>query len=259
MRKILLNSKFINIAIIANAFVVFFQEFSDSHLFLQYVDCFFTALFVAEVIIKSITYGIGYYTKSKLNLLDLFVIVISAISIVIMTFFDSEVVSFSFLTSLRVLRLFKSFRLLKVVPNMDQIVSGVNRAVKTSYVVVLSFLILLFIVSVFTCALFKDIAPEYFDNPLSSIYSVFRVFSVEGWYEIPDIIASRTSVVVAFFSKIYFVIILFVGGILGMSLINSIFVDAMVSDNNIELEKEVRNLSKKIEELTSVINNNKSN
>ena len=43
------------------------------------------------------------------------------------------------------------------------------------------------------------------------------------------------------------------GGILGLSLVNSVFVDAMVSDNNDELTKEVERLHEKIDALNSKI------
>jgi voltage-gated sodium channel len=72
---------------------------------------------------------------------------------------------------------------------------------------------------------------------------------VEGWYEIPDLIAGKTNVVVAFLSKVYFILILLTGGIFGLSLVNSIFVDAMVSDNNEDLEKKVDALTSEISKL----------
>jgi voltage-gated sodium channel len=73
---------------------------------------------------------------------------------------------------------------------------------------------------------------------------------VEGWYEIPDLIASRSSPLVEILSKLYFGALLLGGGIMGLSLVNSIFVDAMVSDNNEELERQVARLSDKIDVLT---------
>ena len=39
--------------------------------------------------------------------------------------------------------------------------------------------------------------------------------------------------------------------IIGLSLVNSIFVDAMVSDNNDELERQVKELNEKIDKLLS--------
>lgn len=82
-----------------------------------------------------------------------------------------------------------------------------------------------------------------------SLYSTFRLFTVEGWYEQPDAIANNSSVAWGVFARIYFVILLFFDGIIGMSLINSIFVDAMAEDNNDELMKKVTDLEKKIDRL----------
>lgn len=62
-------------------------------------------------------------------------------------------------------------------------------------------------------------------------------------------IADQTNTAIAFFSKLYFILILLTGGIFGLSLVNSIFVDAMVSDNNEDLEKKVDELSKEISRL----------
>ena len=55
----------------------------------------------------------------------------------------------------------------------------------------------------------------------------------------------------------YFIFVVFSGGIFGLSLVNSIFVDAMVSDNNDELEKKIDNLETKITLLINQ-NNNKN-
>lgn len=41
-----------------------------------------------------------------------------------------------------------------------------------------------------------------------------------------------------------------IGGIIGMSFINSVFVDAMVSDNNDDLEKKIDEVNRKLDELS---------
>ncbi|MBO6081618.1 MAG: hypothetical protein J6P46_01180, partial [Bacteroidales bacterium] len=58
--------------------------------------------------------------------------------------------------------------------------------------------------------------------------------------------------------RMYFVLILIAGGIIGLSLVNSIFVDAMVSDNNDALEAEVKELTGKVDELLDEIKRLKS-
>ena len=99
------------------------------------------------------------------------------------------------------------------------------------------------------CSLFKDLAPEYFATPLDSIYSVFRLFTVEGWYDIPDAITVSISPAWGKIVRFYFCILLLLGGILGMSFINSIFVDAMVSDNNDDVKAQLAEMEKKIDKL----------
>jgi len=84
---------------------------------------------------------------------------------------------------------------------------------------------------------------------MTSFYTIFRIFTVEGWYEIPDMIANNSTPSIGILSKIYFSVILLLGGIFGLSLVNSIFVDAMVSDNNDELERKINSLENKIDKL----------
>ncbi|WP_163213051.1 ion transporter [Bacteroides sp. 519] len=253
IKKLFFNDKFILILIFLNAIIIFIQEFNNIPIYIYRLDNYFTLIFLVEIILKSNTYGLKKYLKSNWNKLDFVVVSLSFASLLLSYVYSGNNISIEFIISLRVLRIFKSVRLLKFIPNINLIINGVNNALKTSSLIILSFIILIFIVSVVTCSIYKNIAPEYFANPLLSIYSVFRVFSTEGWYEIPDLIAERTSEICALLTKLYFVLILFFGGILGMSFINSIFVDAMVSDNNDELEEKVKKLTDKIDELTNEI------
>lgn len=99
------------------------------------------------------------------------------------------------------------------------------------------------------CSLFKEADPEHFQTPLHSIYSVFQICTVEGWFEIPNAVSEYYgySSIAAEFIRAYFCFILILGGIIGMSFINFIFVDAMVSDNNNELEEEVKAINQKLD------------
>lgn len=261
LKAFFLNDYCILYLIIANALLIFVQEFELKGNVLDYFEPVFTLLFIAEMIIKINEKGFSKYISDGWNKFDFILIIISIPSLAVIFYNDSALQLNIFLT-LRVFRVFKFFRLVRFFPNVSSLVSSVQRALKASYIVIAGFFLLVFIVSLVTCSLYKNIVPEYFGNPFDSFYSIFRLFSVEGWYEIPDLIATRTSPIVGLFSKLYFIILLLCGGILGLSLVNSIFVDAMVSDNNDELQKEVTQLSDKIEILTKKIeemNNNYKN
>lgn len=89
----------------------------------------------------------------------------------------------------------------------------------------------------------------YFGTPLRSIYSIFRVFTVEGWYEIPDAIAAATSPLIGRITQFYFCALLAAFGILGLSFINSVFVDAMVADNNDDIKEQLERIEQRQERI----------
>ena len=153
----------------------------------------------------------------------------------------------SFFLVFRVLRVFKSFRFIKFIPGINDLISGISRALKTSFIILLGFAIYIFIIGILSCYLYRNAAPEYFGDPILSFYSIFKIFTMEGWTEIPETIALNSSPAIAVLTKIYFVIILITGGIFGLSLVNAIFVDAMLSDNTEGIERKIDKLDAKID------------
>ncbi len=113
----------------------------------------------------------------------------------------------------------------------------------------IGFFILILVFAMISCSLFKTIAPEFFATPTDAIYSIFRLFTIEGWYEIPDGVASQLSPIWARVTRIYFCLLLVLGGVIGLSLVNSVFVDAMVSDNNDDVKEKLNQLEAKIDKI----------
>jgi voltage-gated sodium channel len=252
VKKWFLSDISILVLILANTLIICAQEFEIKNNLLDYFEPVFTIIFVIELIFKIGEYGFTKYLSDSWNKFDFIIILISIPSLAAI-FYNNVGLQLNIFLTLRAFRVFKFFRLIRFFPNINGLISSLKRALKASYIVIIGFFILVFIVSLVTCSIFKNVAPEYFSNPLNSFYSIFRLFSIEGWYEIPDLIASRSSPIIETLSKLYFVILLLCGGIIGLSLVNSIFVDAMVSDNNDELQNEVSLLSKKIDDLTKII------
>lgn len=254
MKKLLLNNAFILKLIIINALIVFVQSFEGlSELtisVLMTVDILITILFSLEMYVKIKMYSFKIFFQNNWNRFDFILVFISVLSLLSSVFLFSTD-DFSFILVLRVARIFKAFRFLKFIPNIDEILRGIRRAMKASILVLFALVVYNFMLAVLSCHLFKEIAPDYFSNPLQSLYSIFKIFTVEGWYEIPEVIAANTTPVINVLSTLYFVTILVTGGILGLSLVNSIFVDAMVADNNDALEAKVDKLTQAIEELKS--------
>jgi len=251
VKKIFLNDKFILLLILINAVTIFASgfEMSPSNRFIfSITDNIITGLFITELIVKFKEFGIKGYFDSNWNKFD-FVLIALSLPALIAFVGNFEITNLSFLLVFRVMRVFKSFRFLKFIPGIEHLVKGINRALKASIFVFIGFIIYIFIISILSFYLFKGVSTEYFGNPLNSLYTTFKIFTVEGWYEIPDLLTQNLSSTTSFFTYLYFIFVVISGGIFGLSLVNSIFVDAMVSDNNDALEKKIDSLEKKIDKL----------
>ncbi len=250
--RLFLSDRFILFLIILNSFTIFgegFHEFGKNILYyITLVDSLITILFLLEAIIKINYFGWKTYISSAWNKLDFILVLLSLPSIILLAI-HSESHGLSFLLIFRVFRVFKFFRLFKFIPGIEALITGVQRALKASVFALFGFFLLNFIISILSCYLFKDLSPNHFGDPMRAMYSTFKVFTIEGWYEIPDKIAQTSTNLNAFAIKFYFVLVLIIGGILGLSLVNSIFVDSMVMDNNDDLERKIDILNEKVEAL----------
>lgn len=211
------------------------------------IDSIFTLLFLFEAVIKIRVSGFSEYWSDGWNRFD-FIIVLLALPSCI-NLFGFSLPGTSILLSLRTMRAFKSFRLLKFVPNIDNLLNGIKLAFKASFIVAIGLIVLLLVCSIVTTFLFGNAAPDYFGNPALSVYSIFRLFTIEGWYDMPEAIATNSGTTMAVVARIYFSLLLFLGGILGMSLVNSIFVDAMAADNNDEVLEKLSQLESKLDKI----------
>jgi len=246
MRKIFMNDRIVLLLVLLNTVSIFVGGYYPDSIIFQLADCFFTLLFLIEAGVKIRTLSWKKYWSEGWNRFD-FIVALLALPTFLNLFIEGNIAT-NILLTLRVLRVFKSFRLFKFIPNIKPVFEGIKLAMKASFIVAVGVAVLLFIVSILTSTIFSGVAPEYFGTPGESLYSTFRLFTIEGWYDIPDLIAERSSRGMAIFARIYFVIELFVGGILGMSLINSIFVDAAVSDNNDDLKAELQEIRRLLEQ-----------
>ena len=246
--KIFLNEKIIMAVILLNAVVIYLQISGISTPVLTGLDIACTLIFLMEMILKHLKLGVKEYWRSGWNRLDGILVIVSLPSLVEI-FLPTGMMDLSILLIFRLLRVLRFFRVLHFFPNFTQIVKAFKMAMRESYAILLCFFVIIVIFGLLNCSLFKDVAPQYFATPLESIYSVFRICTVEGWYDIPDTIAEGTTPLIGGLVRLYFVFLLILGGIIGMSFINSIFEDAMVSDNNDDVMKKLEELETKIDNL----------
>ena len=207
-------------------------------------------LIVNEVLfVKINVYGWRRYWNDGWNRFD-FIITLVAVPSLLNLFFETGYAT-NILLSLRTLRVFKSFRLLKFIPNISGLLRGIGVAIRTSFIVCVAFAVLLLIISILSSTIFGKMAPDLFGDPGLSLFTIFRLFTGDGWSEIPNEIAANSTELVGRLSRVIFAVLFFVGGILGLSLVNSIFVDALAGDNNDEVLHRIDILEKKIDGIAS--------
>jgi voltage-gated sodium channel len=253
LRKLFLNEKAILAVIILNSVLLFIQECGITSPLINTLDVACTIIFVIEMIVKLVEYGFKGYWKSGWNKLDGTLVLLSIPSLI---FYFIPDVSFdvSFLLILRVLRVFRFFRLIHAFPGFTSMIAKFANAMHQSYAVFVGLLVMIIVFAMIGSTLFKEAAPEYFATPLDGIYSTFRIFTGEGWNEIPDTVAANSSEGWGYAIRLYFSLVLIVGCIIGMSLLNSIFVDAMVADNNDGVEDKLDQIEEKLVEIQEKLN-----
>ena len=254
IRKIFLNEHIILCVILINAAIIFAQESGVDSLALSVADLVCTLIFIIEMVVKHIEYGFKGYWRDGWNRLDGVLVILSLPSLVAFFVPAGVVGNLSVLLVLRLLRVLRFFRIIHIFPNFSTIARNFGKAMRDSYGVFAGFILLILIVALVSCALFRDSAPEYFATPIDSIYAIFRICTGEGWNEIPDTIAEGSTVITARWVRLYFSVLLIICSIIGLSLVNAIFVDAMVSDNNDDLEKQVKELNDKLDAQSRELN-----
>ena len=254
-RSFFTNDKIMLSLVVINTITIFIGGYFGVSRTFVWIDAFFTILFLTEALVKINTFGWKDYWNDNWNKFD-FIITLVAIPSLLNIFAETGVATNIFL-SLRTLRVFKSFRLLKFIPNINGLLKGIGIAVKTSFIVCVAFTILLLIISILSTTIYGKIAPDLFGDPGLSIFTIFKLFTGDGWSEIPMEIAENSSELVGRITRAVFAVLFFVGGILGLSLVNSIFVDALAGDNNDEVLRRIDDLERKIDALKTQANTSK--
>ncbi len=255
LKRIFLSERNMMTAIVINGIVIFLLYFPSWHdnLVLDLLDHAFIFIFLIEALVKIRDLGWKAYIKENWNRFDFALVVLSLPSIFVYFFPFTDASS---LLLLRLFRLVRLVRFISFIPHMDEILEGLGRAIRSSVFVLLALFFLNFLLAIFTCHFYGKLAPELFGDPIQSLYSIFQMFTVEGWNEIPATVsenmkasAEGSTYTSEWLMRLYFVMIVLIGGIFGMSLANAVFVDEMTIDNNRVLEGEVRELRAELREL----------
>ena len=252
MKKILQNESLIFNLIALNILIIYihsFNTFKPYFFYFDLVDVGLTLFFSFEIgysiFVKHSSFS--SYFKNNWNKLDFISIVLSLPSILILFSPNFEILS-GFI-ALRSLRIFKTLRIIEYIPNGKKTSKKLVKAFKGITFILFTFLVFTIVISLISVSLFKNVAPNYFQNAFDSFYTIFKIFSGDGFSDVVSEIQQNTSPMITGFAKFYFVIIVFSGSILGLSLINSVFINEMsvIADDVEENDKSIDVLHKQLD------------
>lgn len=234
----------------------FYDESTPEYRFYHWIDYVCVIYFVVEVVLKVRRDGWHGYRQSGWNRFD-FVVTVLCLPVLVEPFVDA-VHYVAFLPVFRAGRLFRLLRLLRFIPDAAGLARGVKRALEASVGVFLALALVNLIFALSASFIFGDIDPEHFGNPLRSLYTIFQIFTLEGWNEYPQRIElalaeQNLDPRWAHGARLFFSIAVLVGGILGFSLANAVFIDEMTLDNNKALENKVDALQEQIRQLEKLL------
>lgn len=258
------------LAVMANALIIFLLYFPEirTNAFslyqtLDFIDHLYVVIFALEAFFKIRHYGVKRYFKDGWNVFDFVIVVVSLPGFLHYLGF-TNVIDTSIFQLLRLFRLARLIRFLKFIPNVKMIIAGLKRAIRASVFVLVVLVFLNFILALFACHFYGTLVPDYFGNPMISSYYIFQMFTVEGWNEIPIIIAQAAqksnpegALYTIVGARIFFIFVVLIGGIFGMSLANAVFVDEMTMDNNRKLEKKIDKVQNQLSELMKMLEEKK--
>ena len=256
IRKPIINDRFLLILILTNTLVIFLHSFDGLkpyYYLLDILDVIFTMIFIWEISINIFqSSGVNVAEKfknfhiDKWNKIDFYSVLLAIPSIGVLFVEDLEI--FAGFTALRSLRIFKILRVIEFIPEGKEISSKLLKALKGVFFITVAFIIYSIIISLISVTLFKSSAPSFFSNAFDSFFTIFKIFSGDGFSDVVNEIVSNSSLEFGYFTKLYFVMIVFTGSILGLSLINSVFIDQM-SNFDKKGESKINSLENKLDEV----------
>jgi len=249
--RFFVEDRYISVVITVNAVVLFLLSFKslEGNLWLDIIDVVCLMYFVLEATFKIRLMGWKVYMSSAWNRFE-FIIVLASVPSMLLVF-NASVYDLSFIFIFRIVRILRFFKFIRFIPNLGELMAGVSRAFKASVFVLLAFFVYSFLVALISCRMYQDVAPDLFGDPLNSYYNTFKVFTIEGWFEVPEevIEIGQLNDTASFLTKLYFILIVLTGGLFGLSIVNAIFVEEMVRDNNDDLIRQVEEIQAKLDQL----------
>ncbi|MBL0886711.1 ion transporter [Myceligenerans indicum] len=219
-------SRAVLMVIVANALVLGVEtSIADPtvDLWLRRVDTVMLWIFVVELCLRIFAHGRKFFTDPW-SIFDLLVVGIALVP-----------ASVDSLSALRALRILRALRVVNAVPSMKRVVNGLVAAVPGMGSVGALLMLVLYVSAVIATKLFRDIAPGYFGNLGTTLFSLFQVMTGEAWPDIADAVMAEMPG-----AWIFFVLFILIVSFAVLNLFIAVIVSGMESleEELVEHDKE---------------------
>ncbi len=164
---------FILIVIVINAVTIGIQTAvtngSTFSQILTVIDTSALIIFIIEILLKFIAYGIRGFFKDPWNVFDFLIVAIAIVP---------GANSLSVLRALRVIRL---LRVVKFLPQLRRIVDAMLNSIPGVGAIALLLVLIFYVSSVMATSLFGERFPQWFGSIGKSAYSLFQITTLESW------------------------------------------------------------------------------
>ncbi|MEZ6854177.1 ion transporter [Halodesulfovibrio aestuarii] len=213
-----------------------------------YFDAVCCAIFIAELARRIQEAGWYSFAQSTWNKFDLLVVAASS-PVVLSPWINTD--AFGVVLLLRFARLARLFKLLAIFPNREHMARAICRAVRAGLGVLGALIFALVLFSLAACSFYGQAVPSLFGNPAVSLVSIFQIFTIEGWFEVQNIVLAACPDSALWQTGVYafFATVVLLGGVVGLGLFQAVLTDEMVADNNEDLERRLEDIDFKLNTL----------
>ncbi|MFF5114133.1 ion transporter [Streptosporangium sp. NPDC000509] len=186
---------------------------------LHVVDRIVVAIFVVELAARLYAYR-GAFFKDPWNWFDTVIVAIALVP------------ASGPASVLRALRILRALRLVAAVPSMRKVVNALLAATPGMASIVGLLALVMYVFAVLATQLFGEVAPDYFDELPTSLFSLFQIMTGEAWPDIADQVMDEIP-----WAWTFFVIYILMTTFVVLNLFIAVVVNAM-DDYNTSAEEQ---------------------
>eukprot|EP00747_Dinoflagellata_sp_TGD_P052310 gnl/TRDRNA2_/TRDRNA2_147827_c0_seq1.p1 gnl/TRDRNA2_/TRDRNA2_147827_c0~~gnl/TRDRNA2_/TRDRNA2_147827_c0_seq1.p1 ORF type:complete len:665 (+),score=87.21 gnl/TRDRNA2_/TRDRNA2_147827_c0_seq1:138-1997(+) len=197
-----------------------------------FIEFIFLILYTVELILRLVAFGPHRFAKKIGNLVDLFLVLVSAVDTLIISTVmrDDKNVKFAFIVlMLRLLRIFRMVRVIRLIRPLWLIVSSIGKSLRALFwswliILITIFVFALCMMQMLSGAMHDEYIAGYFGTVTGSMFTMFQIMTTENWPDIArECMRHRPAVFIPLCVFLCFTTIPV------LSVINGIFVEGVIS------------------------------